>query len=195
MQPFLYLAILIVGFSINFAWDRTVRRRRAKELADTRREARPRALPVALDDDERARRLPEPRLRGFVELSRATFIELDALINHFDLLLLRARDRARFGVVTVDAERPRANAMQLLEGWIDGWRDVDEQTRERLHGFALGPGTVVGVLERERERVRYEFRRDTEQVLFETITDLDRAVIHMQGVVGLLEAGDDNPYR
>jgi hypothetical protein len=195
VQPFVYLAVLIVGFSINFAWDRTVRRRKARELAELRRDARPRALPVALDDDERARRLPEPRLRGFVELSRATFIELDALINHFDLLLLRARDRARFGLVRVDAEHPRTNAMQLLEAWINGWTDVDEQTRERLRSFALGPEPVVGVVERERERLRYEFRRDTESVLYETITDLDRAVIHMQGVVGLLEAGDDDPYR
>ncbi|PRQ01123.1 hypothetical protein [Enhygromyxa salina] len=195
MQPFFYLAILIVGFSINFAWDRTVRRRRAKQLAEARREARPRALPVALDEDERARRLPEPRLRGFVDLSRATFIELDALINHFDLLLLRSRDRARFGVVTIDAEQPRADALRLLEGWVNGWADVDDQTRERLRSVALGPETVVGVIERERERVRYEFRRDTEPVLSQTITDLDRAVIHMQGAVALLEAGDDDPYR
>lgn len=195
MQPLVYLAVLIVGFSINFAWDRTVRRRRAKELADTRREARPRALPAALDDDQRARRLPEPRLRGFVELSRATFIELDALINHFDLLLLRSRDRARFGLVSVAAERPRVDALRLLDGWVNGWTDVDERTRERLRSVALGPETVVAVIERERERVRHEFLRDKERVLYATITDLDRAVIHMQGVVGLLEAGDDDPYR
>jgi hypothetical protein len=195
VQLFVYLAVLVVGFSVNFAWDRTVRRRLAKELADSRRVARPRALPVALDDEERARRLPEPRLRGFVELSRATFLELDALINHFDLLLLRSRDRARYGLVSVDAEQPRADALQLLERWINGWRDVDEQTRERLLGVALGPEAVVAVVARERERLQYEFRRDTEPVLVETITDLDRAVIHMQGVVGLLEAADDDPYR
>jgi hypothetical protein len=195
VQAFLYIAVLIVGFSINFAWDRTVRRRLARQLAGTRREARPRALPVAIDDDERARRLPEPRLRQFVELSRATFIELDTLINHFDLLLLRSRDRARFGLVSVDAEAPRAQARRLLEGWVDAWTNVDANTSERLHSVALGPQTVVGVIERERERERYEFRRDTEPVLHETITDLDRAVIHMQGVVGLLEAEDDDPYR
>jgi hypothetical protein len=195
VQFFVYLAVLVVGFSVNFAWDRTVRRRVAKELADTRRGARPRALPVALDDEERARRLPEPRLRSFVELSRATFLELDALINHFDLLLLRSRDRARYGLVSVDAEGPRADALQLLESWINGWRDVDEQTRERLDSVALGPETVIAVVARERARLQYEFRRDTEPVLVETITDLDRAVIHMQGVVGLLEAEDDDPYR
>jgi hypothetical protein len=110
-------------------------------------------------------------------------------------LLLRARDRARFGLVSVDAEAPRARARRLLEGWVEAWIHLDAQTCERLHAVALGPQTVVGVIEREREREQYEFRRDTAPVLHETITDLDRAVIHMQGVVGLLEADDDDPYR
>ncbi|PRP94719.1 hypothetical protein ENSA5_40420 [Enhygromyxa salina] len=195
MQPLVYLAVLIIGFSINFGWDRTVRRRRARALAEARRVARPRALPPALDEDERARRLPGTELRAFVDLTRATFIELDGLINHFDLLLLRARDRARFGLVTIKSEQPRAEVQRLLVGWLEAWVHVDDQTRERLRSVALGAETVTSVVERERERVSYEFRRDTAPVLFETITDLDRAVIHMQGIVGLLEASDDDPYR
>jgi hypothetical protein len=51
------------------------------------------------------------------------------------------------------------------------------------------------VVARERERMTWEFRRDTERGLGETITDLDRAVIHMQGVVAQLEREVDDPYR
>lgn len=195
MQIFVYMAVLLIGFSLNFGWDRLVRRRRARELGGQRREARPRALPPALAEDEHTRRLPDPKLRAFVSLTRATFTELDTLIDHFDLLLLRARDRARFGVVSVHADAPRRRVRGLLEGWLVAWAAVDVGTREQLESFALGPETVVEVTQRERQRTSVEFRRDTAPVLNETITDLDRAVIHMQGIVGLLEAEVEDPYR
>jgi len=195
VQALLYLAILVVGLSVNFVWDLSVRRRQARALADQRREARPRSLPPAPDRDQLRRRLPDARLRAFVGTTRATFTELDALIDHFDLLLLRAQDRARFGLVSVHAEAPRTTAHALLERWLDAWVDVDEDTREQLARIALGPEGVAEVLERERARMRFEYRQDTAPVLGETIRDLDRAVIHMQGIVAALEGGHDDPYR
>lgn len=195
MQVFVILAFALVGFTLNFFWDRTVRRKQAALLAAARREARPRALPPALDEDERERRVPDAKLRNFIDLTRKTFDLLDRLINHFDLLLLRSQDRARIGVVTIRSEVPRAEAQQLIERWLEAWAMVDDETREHLRSLALGPDPVVEVLERERERSRWEFRRDSADVLFETITDLDRAVIQMQGVVRALESGDDDPYR
>jgi hypothetical protein len=195
MQVFVILAFAVIGFTVNFFWDRTVRRRHAALLAASRREARPRALPPELDPHERERRVPDPRLRGFIELTRRTFIELDELINHFDLLLLRARARARIGVVTIHSEQPRARAMTLLEEWLAAWAEVDEETVEQLRSVALGPEPVAEVLAREHVRITWEFRRDAADVLDDTITDLDRAVIRMQGVVRALERSDDNPYR
>jgi hypothetical protein len=195
MQVFVILAFALIGFTLNFFWDRTVRRKQAALMAAARREARPRALPPALDEHERERRVPDAKLRNFIDLTRKTFDLLDRLINHFDLLLLRSQDRARIGVVTIRSEVPRAEAQQLIERWLEAWAMVDDDTREHLRSVALGPEPVVGVLERERERSRWEFRRDSADVLFETITDLDRAVIQMQGVVRALESGDDDPYR
>jgi hypothetical protein len=194
-QILFLLAFTAVGFTINFAWDLTVRRRQARERATLRREARPRALPAALDEEERRRRLPDPQLREFVDLTRSSFVELDRLIDSFDLLQLRAHDRGRFGVVTIKSEQGRAHAMALLERWLAAWIKVDEHTEAALRSLALGPESVADVVARERERVSWEFRRDTEQVLGETITDLDRAVIHMQGVVAQLEREVDDPYR
>lgn len=195
MEIIFLLAFMAVGYTVNFAWDFTVRRGQAREVALLRRQARPRALPAALDEDERRRRIPSPDVREFVELTRGSFVELDQLIDSFDLLQLRARDQARFGVVTIQSEHRRARAMALLEGWLSAWAKVDEQTHAQLRGLALGPETVADVVARERERVTWEFRRDTERGLSETITDLDRAVIHMQGVVAQLEREDDDPYR
>jgi hypothetical protein len=195
MQVFVILGFALIGFTLNFFWDRTVRRKQAALMAAARREARPRALPPALDEHERERRLPDAKLRGFIDLTRRSFDVLDQLINHFDLLRLRSQDRARIGVVTIRSEVPRAEAQQLLERWLEAWAVVDEDTREHLRSIALGPEPVAEVLARERERSRWEFRRDSADVLFETITDLDRAVIQMQGVVRALESGDDDPYR
>jgi hypothetical protein len=195
MQVLVILGFALIGFTLNFFWDRTVRRKQAALMAAARREARPRALPPALDEHERERRVPDAKLRNFIDLTRKTFDLLDRLINHFDLLLLRSQDRARIGVVTIRSEVPRAEAQQLIERWLEAWAMVDDDTREHLRSVALGPDPVVEVLERERERNRWEFRRDSADVLFETITDLDRAVIQMQGVVRALESGDDDPYR
>lgn len=195
MQVFVILGFALIGFTLNFFWDRTVRRKQAALMAAARREARPRALPPALDEHERERRVPDAKLRNFIDLTRKTFDLLDRLINHFDLLLLRSQDRARIGVVTIRSEVPRAEAQQLIERWLEAWAMVDDDTREHLRSVALGPEPVFEVLERERERNRWEFRRDSADVLFETITDLDRAVIQMQGVVRALESGDDDPYR
>ncbi len=195
MQVFVILAFAVIGFSVNFVWDRTVRRRRAASLAEARRRARPRALPPALDEHERERRVPSASLREFIDLTRRCFAELDELINHFDLLLLRARARARIGVVTIRSAEPRARAQHLLQRWLEGWTRVDDETRERLRGVHLGPEPVAEVLARERVRMQWEFRRDSAEVLFDSITDLDRAVIQMQGVVRTLEARDDDPYR
>lgn len=195
LQALFMLAFLVVGTVINFAWDHTVRRRLAREQAVLRRQARPRALPTPLDEEERRRRLPDPQLREFVDLTRASFVELDRLIDSFDLLQLRARDRGRFGVVTVESERGRARAMALLERWLAAWTKVDARTELELRTLALGPESITAVVSRERERMAWEFRRDTERVLIDTITDLDRAVIHMQGVVAQLEREVDDPYR
>lgn len=195
MQVFVILAFALIGFSVNFVWDRTVRRRHAAVLAESRRKARPRALPPALDEHERERRVPDPELRGFIELTRCSFAELDEHINHFDLLLLRSRARARIGVVTIRSEEPRARARHLLERWLDGWTRVDEETRQQLRSVNLGPEPVAEILARERIRTQWEFRRDSADVLSDTITDLDRAVIQMQSVVRALETSDDDPYR
>lgn len=195
LQLIVLLAFVIVGYTINFVWDLTVRRREARQLAMRRRQARPRALPAALSEEERRRRLPSPQLREFVDLTRTSFVELDYLIDSFDLLQLRARAQARFGVVSIKSEQGRARAQALLERWLAAWANVDEQTGLELRNLALGPEAIADVIARERERVTWEFRRDTESVLSETITDLDRAVIHMQGVVAQLERQVDDPYR
>ena len=195
MQPLILLAVALVGFTVNFAWDRTVRRRRAQALRDTRRQARPRALPPALADEERERRMPDPQVRIFVERTRAIFAELDELIDRFDLLLLRARDRARWGMVVVRAEAPRRAACTLLHEWLGAHAQLDAETRAHLETFGLGPRTVAEVLERERVRASWEFRSDVAEVLADTTKDLDRAVIHMQEIVRLLESDDADPYR
>jgi hypothetical protein len=195
VQIIVLVAFLVVGYSVNFAWDLTLRRREAREVAALRRRLRPRSLPAALDEDERRRRIPSEALRAFIDLTRTSFVDLDRLIDTFDLFQLRARDQARWGVVTIQSEQGRACAMALLERWLAAWAKLDDQTQAQLRSLELGPEGIADVVTRERERVTWEFRRDTERGLGETVTDLNRAVIHMQGVVAQLEREVDDPYR
>ena len=197
MQILVFLAVALIGFTINFGWDLTVRRTKARALTEVRRAARPRALPPVPDGsvDQRPISLASDELRTLVDHSRTTFAELDQLIDHFDLLLLRAKARARFGVVTVKAVEPRTAACELLDAWLETEMQIDVETRTLLTNLGFAPVVVAGVLARERERAGWEFRSDTAAVLEDTITDLDRAIIHLQGVVRALERDTDNPYR
>ncbi|MFV8752398.1 hypothetical protein ACNOYE_17775 [Nannocystaceae bacterium ST9] len=193
-----YLAMLvfaIVAGTINFGWDLTVRRHQARRLGARRRSDRPRALPPAPDPEQREGLLPSERTQAFIEHTRTTFAALDALIDRFDLLRLRARARARIGAAFVNVERPRRRATALLEDWLAAFHQLDPATLRQLEEVALGPATVAEVLARERDRASWEFRSDTEPTLADTTTDLDRAIIHMQQIVRILESGDDDPYR
>lgn len=187
------LVFMVVAGTINLGWDLTIRRYQAKQLGARRRADRPRALPPA--PDQREGQLANHRTLAFVERTRETFTALDSLIDRFDLLRLRARARARIGAAFVNVERPRQRATALLEGWLAEFHQLDAQTLRQLDEVALGPATVAEVLERERDRSCWEFRSDTEPTLNDTTTDLDRAIIHMQQIVQVLESGDDDPYR
>jgi hypothetical protein len=189
------LVFVVVAGTINLGWDLTVRRYQARQLGARRRADRPRALPPAPDPEQREGQLANDRTLAFVERTRETFTALDSLIDRFDLLRLRARARARFGAAFVNVERPRQRATALLEGWLAEFHQLDAQTLRQLEEVALGPDTVAEVLERERTRARWEFRSDTEPTINDTTTDLDRAIIHMQQIVRVLESGDDDPYR
>lgn len=188
------IVFAVVAGTINLGWDFTVRRYQARRLGQRRRADRPRALPPAPAADQPE--APADRRRAaFVQRTRETFTALDGLIDRFDLLRLRARARARIGVAFVNVEEPRRRATELLESWLVEFGKLDEQTLGQLVEVALGPATVAEVLERERDRSHWEFRSDTEPTLADTTTDLDRAIIHMQQIVQVLESGADDPYR
>lgn len=195
MYVLAFIAFALVAGAINLGWDLTVRRHEARQLGSLRRAERPRALPVASAVEDRDPALINARTLAFVDQTRTTFAALDRLINRFDLLRLRARARARFGAAFVNVERPRAQALALLDAWLGRYHELDRQTKQHLDEFALGPAMVGEIMQRERERASWEFRSDTEATLVDTATDLDRAVIHMQQVVRLLESGAEDPYR
>lgn len=190
------IVFAVVAGTINLGWDLTVRRYQARRLGRARRADRPRALPPAAEVEQpEGQGLADRRRAVFVQRTRETFTALDALIDRFDLLRLRARARARIGVAFVNVEEPRRRAVALLEGWLAEFAKLDEQTLGQLVEVALGPATVAEVLQREHDRSLWEFRSDTEPTLADTTTDLDRAIIHMQQIVQVLESGADDPYR
>ncbi len=201
-QIFAMLAFVVVAGGINLAWDLTYRHREARRLTEARREARPRALPISRTARVAApvaRMVDQPpsddALARFIALTRTTFTELDQTIDRFDFLVLRARARARFGVAFVRSAEPRALAHALLERWLDAARALDAETLRVLREVALGPEAITEIIAREQARVAQEMTVETERVLTETTTDLDRAVIHLQQIVRFLESIRNDPYR
>lgn len=190
-------AILAAGYSFNFIWDRTVRRRRARALTQSRRDARPRALPAAAGSTATS----SPAVEAFVRVTRSTAVTLDDILERFDLELLRARDRAAVGTVVVEAEAPREQAAEALRGWLAHVDAVwsapgpDEQAIvDQLARHALSPNVIREIVGREQWRASFEMWSQSTGALEETIADLDKAVIYLQAVAQALEAGAD-PYR
>lgn len=186
------------GFAINFAWDRFVRRGRALALAQARRRARPAELP---DPGGSLASLPG-RLPELLTTSRATLDALDPIVDHFDLLLLRARARDQIGVVRVAVTRPRDEACALLQRWLATAERIyspgspdEASVTERLVRAGLGPDPIRAVFARERHRAGLEFRADSASVVEQSVRDLDGAAVQLHAIVRVLESGGEHPYR
>lgn len=183
----------------NLAWDVTGRRVRARQRRQARRDRRRVSLP-ALGTDEHARD-PFERLgtlvpSEFIEVTRTTVEELDRVVDHFDLVVLRAAagDSLLGDVVFIGAERPRERGRELIEIWLTAVGRLPADSSERLRDLGLPDRALHEAVERELVRCQFPWACSHE-ILEATAADLENVVVALIGFLRAVTAATSDPYR
>nr|AYM52692.1 hypothetical protein [Pseudenhygromyxa salsuginis] len=197
---FLELTLLIAAGVGNLAWDLTGRRFTARSRRRERRSRRREALPLPTADEQAADPFagvsaiaPE----DFVAHTRVVLEELDRVVDHFDLILLRAEAGESLvgDVVFVGADAPRLRSRELLEGWLGAVASLPAELRERLRDLGLPDATLRTMLEQEQERCQWPNAGTATGLLGDTANDLERAVVLLSAFLRTLATMPANPYR
>ena len=88
------VTLLILGGLGNLAWDLTGRRLSARSRRQSRHARRRDSLPLPAADETASdpfERIVAAAPEAFVEQTRVTVEELDRVVDHFDLIMLRAK--------------------------------------------------------------------------------------------------------
>lgn len=193
------ITLLLFSGLGNLAWDVTGRRVRARQRRRERRERRRVSLP-APGTDEHAR---DPfDLVGalapseFIQVTRTTVEELDRVVDHFDLVVLRAEagESLLRDVVFIGAERPRDRGRELIEAWLHAVERLPADASERLRDLGLPDRALHEAVERDRARRQFPWT-DSHEVLEATALELESVVIALIGFLRALMAATGDPYR
>jgi hypothetical protein len=193
------IVLLLASGLGNLAWDVTGRRVRARSRRRERRERRRVSLP-APGTDEHAR---DPfQLVGaqapseFIEVTRRTVEELDRIVDHFDLVVLRAEagESLMRDVVFIGAERPRDRGRELIEEWLNAVARLPADASERLRDLGLPDRVLQEAVERDRVRRQFPWT-NSHEILEATATDLEGVVVALIAFLRALMAATGDPYR
>jgi hypothetical protein len=194
------ITLLLAAGLGNLAWDLTGRRVSAHARRRARRERRSESLPLpAADDHARdpfevvAGLAPEP----FVGCTRVTAEELDRVVDHFDLVLLRAQaGESMVGdIVYIGAEAPRERGRELLDTWLVAVAELPADVVERLRDLGLPDLAIADTRERERARNYWPNAHTSSAHLEATATDFERAVVLLVAFLRTLTVATGDPYR
>jgi hypothetical protein len=194
------ITLLIASGLGNLAWDVTGRRVRARARRRARRERRRVSLPV-LGTDEHAR---DPfefvgalAPTQFIEFTRTTVEELDRVVDHFDLVLLRAEAGESLvgDVVYIGAERPRERGRELIDAWLAEAARLPTDVGERLRDLGLPDRALYEAGERERARCQWPHAATALNLLEATAVEFEAALLALVGFLHALTAVTSDPYR
>lgn len=194
------ITLLVAAGLGNLAWDLTGRRLSARSRRRARRSKRRASLPLPAADEGAAdpfARISAEAPSEFVEFTRTTAEELDRVVDHFDLVLLRAEAGESLvgDVVYVGAEAPRLRGSELVERWLAAVSQLPSELAERLRQRGLPDRDLDSLLERERERARWPNAGTSSNLLEGTASDLERAVMLLVSFLRGLTVAPSSPYR
>ena len=194
------LTVLLVAGVGNLAWDLTGRRVSARARRRARRERRRESLPQPTAD-ERAEDpfagldnlAPEP----FIERTRVTAEELDRVVDHFDLVLLRAEagESLSGDIVYIGASRPRERGRELLVDWLEAVAALPHGVGDRLRELGLPDEHLAEMLERERTRSRWPQSDTASTMITESAEDFEGAFLALVAFLRSLTVATSHPYR
>ena len=194
------ITLLLIGGLGNLAWDLTGRRVSARSRRQTRHARRRDALPLPAADEHASDpfdRVVTVAPAPFVELTRTTVEELDRVVDHFDLILLRAEaaESLLSDIVFIGAEAPRDRGRGLLGAWIDAVDGLPEDARARLDELGLPDVSVRESLARELQRSHWPNAATSKEHLEGTAAEFEAAVGLLVGFLRMLGQRDGDPYR
>lgn len=194
------ITLLIASGLGNLAWDVTGRRVRARARRKQRRERRRVSLPApGIDDQARDPFATVGALApmSFVEVTRTTVEELDRVVDHFDLVVLRAEAGESLvgDVVYIGAERPRERGRELIEAWLGEVARLPTDVIERMRDLGLPDRALHELSERERTRCQWPHAGTARDLLEATAVDFEAAVLGLVGFLRALTVATGDPYR
>lgn len=194
------ITLLIAAGLGNLAWDVTGRRVSARSRRRSRRARRRESLPLPAADEGAA----DPFAivvglapREFVEQTRVIAEELDRVVDHFDLVLLRAQaGESMIGdIVYIGADAPRGRGRGLLRAWLDAVAALPTDLLERLRDLGLPDQPLAAMLTREHARGYWPHAATASELLEATAKDFEGAVIMLFGFLRTLTQLSGDPYR
>jgi hypothetical protein len=194
------ITLLIASGIGNLAWDVTGRRVRARARRRARRERRRVSLPAPGTDEHASdpfEAIAAPAPSEFIELTRTIVEELDRVVDHFDLVVLRAEAGESLvgDVVYIGAERPRERGRELIDAWLAGAARLSVDVVERLRDLGLPDRALQDAAERERARCQWPNAATSRELLDATALEFEGAVLALVGFLHALTAATSDPYR
>lgn len=197
---FVEITLLLIGGLGNLAWDLTGRRVYARSRRQSRHARRRDSLPLPAADEGAAdpfEQIAAVAPVEFVERTRLTVEELDRVVDHFDLILLRAEaaESLLSDIVYIGAEAPRERGRVLVSEWIDAVDSLSEDTRARLDDLGLPDAPLRESLARELHRSHWPHSATAKQHLEATAVEFEAAVGLLLGFLRVLAQASSDPYR
>lgn len=194
------ITLLILGGLGNLAWDLTGRRVSARSRRQTRLARRRDSLPLPAADESASDPFVDIAAVApavFVEHTRVIVEELDRVVDHFDLVLLRAEAAESLisDIVYIGGEAPRDRGRELLKVWLDAVDALPGDTLERLCDLGLPEPSVREIQARELQRSHWPNAATSKELLDATASDFEAAVGLLVGFLRTLGQASGDPYR
>ena len=134
---------------------------------------------------------------AFIEHTRTTAEELDRVVDHFDLVLLRAEagESLAVDIVYIGSSQPRERGLELLEAWLSAAAELPVEVAERLRDLGLPDRILLEICERERTRSRWPSADCRSDLLMATAADFEATFLALVGFLRSLTVASADPYR
>lgn len=192
------LTLLLAAGLGNAAWDVTGRRVSARARRRARRARRSAQLPAGIEAEgpESLRALDGLAPLDFLELTLRSAEELDSVVDHFDLVLLRAEAAERLveDIVYVGAQAPRARGHEVIAAWLAAVDALEPGLVERLRELGLPDRALRELVQRERWHAGPDIDKRVD-ALTRSAGEFEAAHVLLGTFLRTLSSSRHGPYR
>jgi hypothetical protein len=194
------ITLLLLGGLGNLAWDLTGRRVSARSRRQTRLARRRESLPLPAADESATDPFAGIAVvapPNFLEHTRVIVEELDRVVDHFDLVLLRAEAAESLisDIVFIGAEAPRERGRELLRAWLQAVDGLPAETLEQLRMLGLPDLVLREAMTRELQRSHWPNAATSTELLQATAIEFEAAIGLLALFLRTLGQGNGDPYR